>query len=29
VTDGGNCYYQIKINLSKKSYSDLHINGYA
>jgi hypothetical protein len=29
VTDGGNCNYQIKINLSKKSHSDLHINGYA
>ena len=29
VADGGNCYFNIKINLTTKKYSDLQINGYA
>jgi hypothetical protein len=29
VEDGGNCYFEIKINLNKKEYYDLGINGYA
>ena len=29
VLDGGNCYFNLKINLMKKSYSELSINGYA
>jgi hypothetical protein len=29
VMDGGNCYFSIKINLTKETYSDLKINGYA
>lgn len=29
VADGGNCYFNIKINLTTKKYSDLRINGYA
>ncbi len=26
--DGGNCYFNIKVNLTKKNYSELKINGY-
>lgn len=29
VLDGGNCYFNIKINLTNKTYSELSINGYA
>jgi hypothetical protein len=29
VHDGGNCFFNIKVNLTKKTYSDLSINGYA
>jgi hypothetical protein len=29
VFDGGNCYFSLKINLTKKTYSDLSINGIA
>ena len=29
VEDGGNCFFNIKINLTKKEYSDLRINGSA
>lgn len=29
VDDGGNCYFNIKINLTTKKYSDLQINGNA
>jgi hypothetical protein len=29
VMDGGNCYFNLKINLTKGSYSELYINGYA
>ena len=29
VKDGGNCYFNIKVNLTDKTYSDLRINGYA
>ena len=29
VDDGGNCFFNIKINLTKKTYSELSINGYA
>lgn len=29
VLDGGNCYFNIKINLTKKQYTELNINGYA
>lgn len=29
VKDGGNCYFNIKVNLTKKTYSELNINGYA
>jgi hypothetical protein len=29
VKDGGNCYFNLKVNLTKKAYSDLRINGYA
>lgn len=29
VEDGGNCYYNLKINLETKKYYDLSINGYA
>ena len=29
VEDGGNCYYNLKINLVTKKYYDLSINGYA
>lgn len=27
VFDGGSCYFMVAINLTKKEYSDLHING--
>ncbi|MGI0108338.1 hypothetical protein [Salinimicrobium sp. WS361] len=29
VEDGGNCYFNVKINLNKKSYRDLRINSQA
>jgi hypothetical protein len=29
VLDGGNCYFNLKVNLETKTYSDLSINGYA
>ena len=29
VQDGGNCYFNIKVNLETKTYSELRINGYA
>ena len=29
VEDGGNCHYNLKINLKTKTYYDLSINGYA
>ena len=29
VDDGGNCYWQITINLDTKEYKDLMVNGVA
>jgi len=29
VLDGGNCYFNLKVNLTKKTYYELSINGYA
>src|SRR5690606_17374049 len=29
VHDGGNCYFNLKVNLKNKTYSELGINGYA
>ncbi len=29
VQDGGNCYFNLKVNLTNKTYSELMINGYA
>jgi hypothetical protein len=29
VEDGGGCYYQLKVNLSKGTYYDLNVNGVA
>ena len=29
VHDGGNCYFNLKVNLTNKTYSELGINGYA
>lgn len=29
VLDGGNCYFNLKVNLTNKTYSELGINGYA
>jgi len=29
VDDGGNCYFNLKVNLTNKTYSELMINGYA
>lgn len=29
VNDGGNCYFNLKVNLDTKTYSELSINGYA
>ena len=29
VHDGGNCFFNIKVNLTNNTYSDLRINGYA
>ncbi|RZK11040.1 MAG: hypothetical protein EOO46_08280 [Flavobacterium sp.] len=29
VSDGGNCYFQVKVNLSIKTYYELRVNGYA
>ncbi|MEM6297532.1 MAG: hypothetical protein AAF740_02480 [Bacteroidota bacterium] len=29
VLDGGNCYFNLKVNLKTRSYSGLSVNGYA
>ncbi|NCU36630.1 hypothetical protein EOM75_11540 [Candidatus Falkowbacteria bacterium] len=29
VEDGGNCYFNLKINLTKENYYDLMVNGNA
>ncbi|WP_340067234.1 hypothetical protein [Ascidiimonas aurantiaca] len=29
VHDGGNGYFNLKVNLTNKTYSELSINGYA
>ena len=29
IADGGNCYWNMKINITKKTYSYVMINGYA
>ncbi len=29
VADGGNCFFNVKINISKNTYFDLMVNGYA
>ncbi|MDT0651900.1 hypothetical protein [Autumnicola edwardsiae] len=29
VADGGNCYFNVKINLTRNTYLDLRINSYA
>ena len=29
VRDGGNCYFNLKVNLSKKKYYDYRVNGIA
>ena len=29
VEDGGNCYFNLKVNLETGEYSELYINGYA
>ena len=29
VNDGGNCYFNLKVNLETGTYSELYINGYA
>lgn len=29
VMDGGNCYFNLKINLTKKTFSQIAVNGYA
>ena len=29
IKDGGNCYFNLKVNLTNKTYSELKINGYA
>jgi hypothetical protein len=29
VHDGGNCYFNLKVKLTNKTYSELSINGYA
>lgn len=29
VDDGGNCFFNLKVNLATKMYSELYINGYA
>ncbi len=29
VEDGGNCYFNIKVNLTSMTYSELSINGYS
>lgn len=29
VMDGGNCYFQVKVNLSKKAFYELVVNGEA
>lgn len=29
VDDGGNCFFNLKVNLTNKSYSELSVNGYA
>lgn len=29
VSDGGNCYFSVKVNLTKKTFKELIVNGYA
>lgn len=29
VLDGGNCHFNLKVNLTTKTYSDLYVNGVA
>lgn len=29
VNDGGNCYFNLKINLTTKTFYDIQVNGYA
>ncbi|MGB3776776.1 MAG: hypothetical protein WA960_00350 [Tunicatimonas sp.] len=29
VSDGGNCYFELKVKLETRTYSELSINGYA
>jgi hypothetical protein len=29
VKDGGNCFFQLKINLTQKKHYDFYVNGYA
>ena len=29
VCDGGNCYFQLKINITQKKYYDFYVNGHA
>ena len=29
VRDGGNCYFNLKVNLTKKTFFDFQVNGYA
>ena len=29
ILDGGNCFFQLKINLTQKKYYDFYVNGYA
>jgi len=29
VMDGGNCFYNLKVNLATKEIYDVNINGYA
>ncbi len=29
VKDGGNCFFNVKINITKKSFSDFEVNGEA
>lgn len=29
TSDGGNCFFELKVNLTTKTYSDFYVNGYA
>lgn len=29
TSDGGNCFFELKVNLTTKTYSDFTVNGYA